>query len=132
MILLTLFVGILAAFAGEMQSDDVGVCEVTELAQISVEPLRLAGRRFCGDVEVRLLNNFLILLPPGTDPPKSEKEPIVLPHEWPESVPLDQGVYRVEGIIRVNSDCFDESRELCVPIDRPVFLDVDLAERRNH
>ncbi|MBB5659380.1 hypothetical protein [Brevundimonas halotolerans] len=128
MILLTLFAGILAAFPG--QPDDMGVCDVTELAQVRVEPLRLDGRRFCGEVEVRQLNDLLILMPPGTDLLTSENETIVLPHEWPERVPLHEGLYRIEGYIKVDPDCFDESKEQCVPIDRPVFFDVDLAEPR--
>lgn len=131
MILVILAAGILAAFPAQAEPADIGVCDVTELAQVRLEPLRMGGRRFCGEVEVRQLSDFLILLSPGTDLPKSENETIVLPHEWPESVPFREGLYRVEGVITVHPDCFEDSEEsLCVPVKRPVHLDVDLAEQR--
>lgn len=132
MILLILATGILASFPAQAKPADIRLCDVTELAQVRLEPLRMDGRRFCGEVEIRQLSDFLIMLPPGTDLPKSENETIVVPHQWPESVPLRAGLYRVEGTILVHPDCFEESEEwLCVPVKRPVHFDVDVAEPRS-
>lgn len=129
MILLTFFAGGLVAYLGQVPPNSTGLGDATDLAQVRAEPLRLDGRRFCGEVEVRLLSDtLLILLPPRTAPPPSEDQTVILPHEWPESVPLHEGLYLVEGIIR--SDCFDVSVE-CVPLKRSAYIDVDLAEPRS-